>query len=171
MQKKRIPPQDLALMALLLALQIVLSRFCSIQVPGVKIGFAFIPTVMAARRYGIFGAATVAGLADFLGALLFPSGAYHPGFTVSAIIGGAFWGWLVYRKVTLPRVLAAALANKVVVTLLLNTLWLSQILDKGYLLLLPDRVFQAVVMTIFETLLTMLLLRHPTIDKLLKQKF
>ena len=35
MQKKRIPPQDLALLALLLALQIVLSRFGSIEVPGV----------------------------------------------------------------------------------------------------------------------------------------
>lgn len=171
MQKKRIPPQDLALLALLLALQIVLSRFGSIEVPGVKIGFSFIPILMAARRYGVFGSAVVAGLADFLGAILFPSGAYHPGFTFSAVIGGIFWGLLIYRKVTLPRVLTAALANKVAVTLLLNTLWLSQILGKGYWILIPDRVFQAVVMTVFETLLGMLLLRHPTIDKLLKQKF
>lgn len=171
MQKKRIPTPDLALLALLLALQIVLSRFFSIEVPGVKIGFSFIPIVLAARRYGAFGAASVAGLADFLGAILFPSGAYHPGFTFSAVIGGIFWGMLIHRKVTLPRVLAAALVNKVAVTLLLNTLWLSQILEKGYLLLLPDRVFQAVVMTVVETVLTMLLLRHPTIDKLLKQKF
>ena len=169
--KKRVSPQDLALLALLLALQIVLSRFLSISAPSVKIGFSFIPVMLAARRYGAVGAAAVAGLGDFLGAILLPTGPYHPGFTLSAALGAVIWGLLLYRSTAWWSLTAAVVSQKLLCSLGLNTLWLTQILGKGYFVLLPGRVLQAVVMTVVEILLGALLLRNPTVDRLLQKRF
>ena len=72
---------SIALMGLLLAAEIVLSRFCSIATWNIKIGFTFIPLVLSAGLFGPIGAGVLAALADFLGAILFPIGPYFPGFT------------------------------------------------------------------------------------------
>ena len=67
---------DIVLLALLLALNVVLSRFLSIATPSAKIGFSFLPEALAAAIYGPLGGMTVAGLGDLVGALLFPIGVY-----------------------------------------------------------------------------------------------
>lgn len=51
-KKIRISVRDITLMAMLIAIEIVLSRFCSIQAWNVKIGFAFIAPVTAAILMG-----------------------------------------------------------------------------------------------------------------------
>ena len=60
--------------AVLVALEIVLNRFCSINTFGWKIGFSFVPVVAAAVVYGPVVGAIVGGLGDLIGALLFPIG-------------------------------------------------------------------------------------------------
>ena len=51
--KKRI--RFLACIAMLSAMQVVLSRFLSIQTPVVKIGFGFVPVMFAGALYGAGG--------------------------------------------------------------------------------------------------------------------
>ena len=72
------------LLQMLLALEIVLSRMLSIRTPITTIGFGFVPLVMAGILFGPVPAAIVAALADILGALLFPIGAYYPPLTVTS---------------------------------------------------------------------------------------
>ena len=71
--------------AALIAIEIVLSRFCSIATPIVKIGFGFVPIAVCGMLYGPVWAGVAGGAADLLGAVLFPIGAYFPGFTLSAV--------------------------------------------------------------------------------------
>ena len=78
----------IATLGLLIAMEVVLSRFLSIATPILKISLAFIPVVAAAILYGPVWAGSVAALGDLLGALLFPIGVYFPGFTVTAFISG-----------------------------------------------------------------------------------
>ena len=66
-KKTKISVRNITLMAMLIAIEIVLSRFCSIQAWNVKIGFAFIAPVTAAILMGPAQAAVVAGVADVLG--------------------------------------------------------------------------------------------------------
>ena len=66
---------DLVCCALLIALQVVLSRFLSFQTWNLKIGFSCVPVVLAARLFGPVGAMLVYGIGDVIGTFLFPVGA------------------------------------------------------------------------------------------------
>lgn len=144
MQKSMV--QKMALVGLLVALEIVLSRFLSISTFNLKIGFAFIPVVLAALLYGPLWGAATAGLADFLGAILFPVGPYFPGFTLTAMLVGTTYGILLHRQATLGRVVAAVSIVRLPLSLGLNTLWISILYGKAFLALLPGRILQEAVM-------------------------
>lgn len=129
--------------ALLVALEIVLNRFCSIQTPFLKIGVSFIAVVMGAMLYGPIAGAVVGGLGDMVGALLFPFGPYHPGFSICGALMGAVYGYFLHvhskrfdnhvRLNFWPNIVLPVVINCVVFSLLVNTLWISQLYDsKSY---------------------------------------
>ena len=91
LNKKKIPVKNIALMGLLIALQIVFVRFLSIQTWNLKISFGFLPLVMAAIILGPVESAVVGAAADFLGAVIFPTGPYFPGMTITALLTGIVW--------------------------------------------------------------------------------
>ena len=139
----------LTVMAMLIWLEIVLSRFLSIPTPITKIGFAFVPVAAAALLLGPLEAGIVGALADFLGALLFPIGAYFPGFTLTAFLMGLCYGLFLYREQKFWRVLAAVGVHQLVLSMLLNSLWLwiiSTAADKGYWAMVLARVPQTLLL-------------------------
>ena len=134
--------------ALLIAAEVVLNRFASINTMGLKIGFAFVPPTLAAIMFGPGMSAAVWGLSDLLGAILFPIGPYHPGFTVCAALMGVISGFLLNpdfaakllkrkkggpvppirsRVRIFPNVVVAVLFNCLVLGLTVNTVWISQL--------------------------------------------
>lgn len=121
--------------ALLVALQIVLERFVSINTLGYKIGFGFVPTALCAMIYGPVPAAITCAMSDFLGAMLFPFGPYHPGFTICAAVMGFVYGIFLHRrdktnkKYFFVNMLLAALLNNLLLGLLINTIWVAQLYD------------------------------------------
>jgi ECF transporter S component (folate family) len=122
------------------ALAMGLNMVASFSVgPYVRIGFSGLPNQVVAYLFGpavggIFGAAL-----DVIKYLIKPDGAFFPGFTVSAALGGMIYGALLYKKkVSLPRVFAAQLLVKVFVNILLNTLWLNMLYGKAFFVLLPS---------------------------------
>ena len=115
----------LVCVALLIALQVVLSRFLSIAMWNMKIGFSFIPVVIAARLFGPLGAMAVYGIGDVIGALLFPTGAYFPGFTASAVLSGLIYGIFLWKKCGPVRITFAVILNQLICSFFLNSLWIS----------------------------------------------
>ena len=138
--------RTLVLMALLTAMEIVLSRFLSFAVWNMKIGFAFVPVVIAAILLGPIKAAIIAALADFVGAILFPIGAYFPGFTLTTALMGLVFGLFLHEKQSLPRVIGAVSINQLVLSLCLNTLWISILYDSVFTPLLVTRLTQCAVL-------------------------
>jgi len=146
--------------AILVALEIVLNRFCSIQTPFLKIGVAFVAVVMGAMTYGPIGGAIVGGLGDMIGALLFPFGPYHPGFTVCAALMGALYGIFLHQNSTrfdnnklrfFPNVVFPVLFNSLIIALFINTLWISQLYDsKTYWGFFVGRIPQELGMTVVK---------------------
>ncbi|MBR3784910.1 MAG: folate family ECF transporter S component [Firmicutes bacterium] len=132
--------------ALLIALQIILSRFLSINAWNLKIGFAFTAIFVAAYLYGPWFSAVVAVIADVVGASLFPSGAFFPGFTVTAVLSGLVMGLFLYKKQTPGRIIAAVAIDQLILGLLLNSYWLSILYGSPYLPLLATRAVQCLVM-------------------------
>ncbi len=133
-------------MAVLIAAEVVLSRFLSFSVWNMKIGFAFLPVVVAAMLLGPLKAGIVGGVADLLGAVLFPIGAYFPGFTLTAFLMGFVFGLFLYREATLTRILCAVGINQLVLSLLLNTLWISILYDSPYVPLAVTRLTQCAIL-------------------------
>jgi len=133
--------------SLLIALEVILSRFLSIATPIVKIGFGFVPIAICAMMYGPVWAGVAGGLADFIGAILFPISAYFPGFTVSAFLTGAVFGLFLYkREVKVVNLCAAVLINCLCISLCLSTYWLTIITGSPFLALLPTRIVQNIIM-------------------------
>ena len=133
-------------MALFIALEIILSRFLSFNVWNMKIGFNFIPVVIAAIILGPVAGGIVAAAGDFLGAILFPIGAYFPGFTLTAFLTGVVWGIFLHKKRTNKRLFFAVLINQLVLSLLLNSIWISILYGTPFLPLLYARIVQCAIL-------------------------
>ena len=110
-----------------LRLMAICAMMTALATAGGTIGFAFVPVAMTAILYGPAAAAVVGGLADLVGALLFPFGPYFPGFTATAALMGAVYGWFLYREKArfFPHMLLPALINNLILGLVVNTLWVS----------------------------------------------
>lgn len=114
--------------AVLIALEVVLNRFASIQILGIKLGLSFIPMALCAILFGPWWAAACYAVSDVIGALLFPFGAYFPGFTLTCALMGVSYGLFLHGRDKLrffPDILAPSVINTCVLGLLLNTLWMT----------------------------------------------
>ena len=151
--------KSLTLASLLIALEVVLSRFLSISAWNTKIGFAFVPVVLAALLLGPLWAGIVGALADFLGALLFPIGAYFPGFTLTAFLMGLCYGLFLYKKQGFGRIVLAVAVHQLVLSLLLNTLWISLLYGSPYAPLLLSRLPQCAILAAVQLALIPVLVR------------
>lgn len=143
---KHFRTKEITLIAVLTAIEIVLSRFLSVNAWNIKIGFNFVPIVAAAILLGPIEAGLVAALGDFVGAILFPIGAYFPGFTLTAFLTGLCFGLFLHKKRNPLRILAAVAINQLLLSLLLNSLWISVLYGSPFLPLLGTRSIQCAVL-------------------------
>ena len=160
---KKIPLRPLVTCAMLTAVGVVLDRFVpALFTDTYKITFTFVPAVVAAVLYGPAGGAAVWGLTDLIGALLFPRGVYFPGFTVTAALKGALYGWFLTRENVkfFPHVTVPTLINNFVVGLGLDTLWIALLYSgKTYWGYFAGRIPQFAVITVMNLALIPLLLK------------
>lgn len=157
---KKLNVRTMVQVALLIAIEIVLTRFCSISTTVVRIGFGFVPIAICGMLYGPIWAGLAGGVADVLGATLFPVAPYFPGFTISAVLTGLIFGLLLRREEkTWFRLSLAVALNCLGVSLCLNTLWLSMMFGTPFQVLLPTRILQAMIMIPIQLVLLQLLRR------------
>lgn len=149
---KKYDTKRLSAMGVLIAIEILLSRFLSLSAWNVKIGFSFLPVAVAAILFGALSAGIVAAVADVLGAILFPIGVYFPGFTLTAFLTGVLFGLCFGRRQSAGRILLASAVDQLVFGLLLNTLWISVLNGVAFLPLMGTRVFQCVGMLPMQVL-------------------
>lgn len=89
---------DVCTLALLLALQIVLSRMLSLHLPafglgeGLRIGFGHIPLMLIGILFGPAAGFVVGIASDLIGFWFNPSMAFNPLFTLASGIGGILPG-------------------------------------------------------------------------------
>jgi ECF transporter S component (folate family) len=143
----------LIILGLFIALEIILTRFLSIHTPIVRIGFGFLPIAMLGIMYGPLWASAAYAIGDLIGIMLFPSGPFFPGFTLSAALTGLTYGIILYKKpITWKRVLIAAAIVCLGINLILDTLWLYILMDTAVIGMLPARVIKVSVMLVVQTL-------------------
>lgn len=148
--------------ALLIALEVILTKFLAIQTPALRISFSFVPLALAGMMFGPVNGLIVGAVGDLLGVILFPNGGFHPGFTLVAALTGMVYGLFLYQKPGTPswsrkkfllRVVLVVLLINVVFDMGLNTLWLTQLLNKGFIALLPARAVKQIAMIVVQIIM------------------
>ena len=175
MQKKYV--FSLALTSVFVAITVVLSRFMSINIWNMSIGFSFVSIFICGMLLGPLWGGVCGALADFIGAILFPFGTYFFGFTATAFLGGAIFGVVgilakkEISKVAFISVTAVLLILKEgICSLLLNSLWISILYGTPYTAVLFSRIPLCSVTFALE-LAFALVLKEILIPKLKKEIF
>ncbi len=149
----------LSSLAMLTALEVVLSRLVPVvSSQQIKVSFAFLPVAIAAYIYGIKGGVLVAGVSDVIGALMFPVGEFFPGFTVTAILEGLCFGFFLSKRFdgklnAFLRSFIPVLITQLVLSLGLNTFWISYMYHSPYLGVLVPRIVQTLVMIAVQSVI------------------
>lgn len=147
--------------ALFIAMGVVITRFFSIQLPTLRIGFGFIPTMLAGLFFGPLLGGVIAAITDIIGATLFPVGSFFIGFTISAFLCGAIYGMFFHKnEVNYKSVIAAVLIKIGLVDVCLNTLWLKMMTGKAFMVLLPARLIKNIVFIPIEAIVFMTILYY-----------
>jgi len=144
--------RKLVILSFLTALTIILARFLSIQIQVLRIGFEFLPILVAAVLFGPIAGGIVGAVADIIGATLFPAGTFFPGFTISAFTTGIIYGLFFYKKqLTWSKAIFGTLVKIVVVDMLMVSAWLIILYGMPVAALLPTRLLKFAVMLPVET--------------------
>lgn len=145
----------LAYLAVLVALNVVLTRVASLRVAiggveGIRIGFGGLPVILAGVLWGPGAGALVGGIGDVVGYFINPMGAYMPHFTLTAALTGAIPA-LVLKLIhqehypSLGALLLGILVGQTVTSLILVPYFLESLFGIPWRpLLMPRIIGQAV---------------------------
>ncbi len=138
--------RSLVFIGLLIAIEVVLTRFVAIETAIVRIGFGFIAISLSSILFGPIIGGITAAIADVLGMMIFPKGPYFPGFTLSAFLGGISYGIFLYNKPkSYLNIALSVMIITIFINLGLNTLWISIITGKAYIVLFMARILKEII--------------------------
>lgn len=144
--------KKIILSGLFIASTIILGRILSIRTPIITIGFSFLPIIMSAIILGPKYSTFISTISDIIGSLLFPSGSYFWGFTVTAFLTGLIYGLILYRKEFkldknfIIRVIISSLIVTVFLNGFLNTVWVIMITKNASKIVVPVRLLKQLIM-------------------------
>ncbi|KAB3528804.1 folate family ECF transporter S component [Alkaliphilus serpentinus] len=157
--QSRLSTRKLVMASLLAGLTIILTRYGSIMLAGgtIRLGFGNLPVILSGILLGPIGGALTGIVGDLLGVLVLSQGGFHPGFTLSAALTGFIPGLVVAlnhkKKFSFLNIVLANLLVYLVISLGLNTLWLTQLIGKSFFVLLPARGLAQGIVTVITIFL------------------
>lgn len=150
-------------------INIVLSRVGAIMLfnSSVRLSFGNIPLILSGLLLGPTAGLMTGVVSDVLGFLINShGGAYHPGFTISAGLTGMIPGMImVWRmrhgksRYSLTSVILANMLVYLLISGLLNTLWLTHLMGTGFWVLFPARLASHGIITVINTALIYALMK------------
>lgn len=166
---KKLGTKTIVLGGIFVAISIVLTRmFGFILFDGsVRISFGNVPIALAGVILGPLAGALVGAIADILGIMLVSHGTPHIGFTISSALQGLIPALILYKpyrdkELSKSRLLTlitlSTVVSSVVVSLGLNTFWLSQLQGKAFFVLLPNRILSTTLIGIGTIIIMNILL-------------
>lgn len=161
---KHITTKRLSLMAMLIALQIVLSKFLMLQLTdSIRLSIDSVPILLGGIWFGPFAGGLIGALADMLGTILFPTaGAYYPPLTIAFLLIGAVAGLLakwIKPKNALLRAVCIVIPAELIGSYLFKSYALSGLIGIPFSALLTARILPVGIIMIVNTMLVTLLNR------------
>ena len=147
MQKRTIKTKQMAYVAVLIALNIVIVRFLSIQTQSIRIGFGFLTTALNSMLFGPWVSGVSAFFQDFLGMVVNSRGmAYFPGFGISEALYGITYGLFLYKKEkSYKNIILCVTLQTIFIDLGLGTLWVHLMFKTPVWTILVSRLATALI--------------------------
>ena len=146
-------------MAVLIALSIPLDMLNIPISQTLRVGVGFLVTASLGMLYGPVAGGVAAGMGDIVKFLYNPTGAFFPGFTLTAILGGVIYGFFFYKsRCTVMKAILSKTFVNLILNTLLNTVWLSVLYGKAFQILVLDRLIKNLVTLPVEIPLLILVL-------------
>ncbi len=167
----KLTTRTLVISALLISMAVVLGQFSFMVGPSVRIGFSRIPIIVSGMLLGPLAGGLTGIVHDLINFIMRPAGGFHPGFTLSAMMTGMIPGLIVQfslisgfkkfnksqKAFSVVNIIVSVATVYVVVTLLMNTYWLSQLIGDSYLVLLPVRASTQLLANVVNALVIVML--------------
>ena len=138
--------QRLTISAMLLALSVILGFFKLPLSQVSEIRFQFLPVAAEGVLFGPLYGGILGGLSDILCYIIRPTGPFFPGFTLSAIIQGVIYGGILGREQTPGRIFLATALDTLIVSLILNPLWLMLLYGNSFVVIFTGRILKVLIM-------------------------
>lgn len=146
--------------AMLGAISMILGNFTIVVSSSLEISFFFLPSRIVYYLFGPTTGALFGAAIDILTYIVKPTGAFHPGFTINAALSGMIFGLILYKKpLKLSRIFVASTINMIIVNIILNTYWISNLIGNSMWVMLPARIVKNLVLLPFESILLYLVIR------------
>ena len=169
---------QISLTAIIIIIAVIMGRvpFLSFSTPYVKFSLSSIVLLLGATLLRPYYTVFMYVALDLICSLLFPTGAYDIRFTLTALLKGLTFAFLVSYpgrknehsfndKFYIARVVAAAIITQFGINLLINTYIISLLIGKGFLAMLPARIIKEF------TTCVILIISGVAIQKILKKRF
>ena len=152
--------RKLAIAGLMAALSIVLQSVSLPLTTGLSLQITFFISAISGAVLGPLLSLVRGAVADSLGFLLFPQGAFYFGYTLSAMLSAAVYSLFLYRrKLTVLRVFCAKATVSVLINAMLGSVWSADLYGtKTYLGYLAVSLPKNVLLLPFEACVIILLL-------------
>lgn len=165
-KKSKIRTRDLVLLSLLIAVEVVLTRFFAFENSYLRISLSYIPLMLMAHLFGPWLAGIGGVVGDVIGMLLFPKALYFPGFTLNAFLVPFIYGWVLYRhKITLTRIITVQVLVLLSVSLVLTPLWLHIMYKLPIVALFPVRLLKSAMTLPINTAISYYLFNKTALER------
>ena len=161
----------LATAGLIIAIEIVLERYLCIEAgDSSRYSLAFVARAVAGAVLGPVGAGITGGIADCLGAIIkFGSPVWM--LCITAVVRGVFYGLILHKKITVPRIIITVLCVEGICSVVLNSFILHFSFGSPLSALFVTRGIQALIMTAIQIPVLILMNRYlfPQLKRIFQQ--
>lgn len=158
-------------MSLLIALEIVCTRFLAFENSVMRLSFSFIPLMLMGYLFGPWLAGLGGVIGDVAGMILFPKAMYFPGFTLNAFLVPFIYGLFFYKKkITLKRNIMAQITIMSVISLVLTPIWLNILFKIPIIELMPLRIGKELIGIPIKVVASYYLFNRGTVDRLIHSR-
>ena len=98
-----VPAKKIVLSAVLIAINVILTRFLAVNTLYLKINFSFIVLVVAAMYLGPDYAGVINMIEDLIGPFIIAVGSFNPAFTITAFLRGLSYGLFLHPSSPVNR--------------------------------------------------------------------
>ena len=146
--------------ALSIALRIVVASLFIMVGENLRVYFTFLITGPSCAILGPVFSIFIGSLADLLGFLVHPTGAYFVGYTLSAMLGALVYALFLYRaRITVLRIALAKIIINVFVNIGLGSLWSHILFGKAFYFYLAKSLAKNLILLPVEIILLVLTLQ------------